>query len=53
MSVSKRPWVFVCVFCVCVCCRDQVCEFDTAVPRFDASAADVVVCCVFQCVCLC
>ena len=42
MPVTKRPWVFVCVCFVCVCCRDHLCEFASLRPSVDVSARDLV-----------
>ena len=42
MLLRKRPWVFVCLCCVCVCFGDLVCEFARAGPSVDASARDLV-----------
>ena len=40
MAVSKTPWVFVCLCCVCVCCEDRLFELGETVPSVDASAED-------------
>ena len=41
MLVRKRPWVFVCVCCVCVLWAPCV-DFAMVVPIVDASAIDLV-----------
>ena len=43
MDACKKKTMGVCVFfCVCVFCRDQLCEFAMVVPSVDAPATDLV-----------
>ena len=42
MPVRKRPWVFVCVCCVCVRCGDHLCEFSMVVSSVDVSVGYLV-----------
>ena len=42
MLVRKRPWVFVCLCCVLLCCGDHIFEFVNADPCVNDSARDLV-----------
>ena len=42
MLLRKRPWVFVFLCCVCVCCGAHLFDFANTVPSVDASAAVLV-----------
>ena len=42
MSVRKRPWVFVCLCCVSMCCEDHLCEIVMVASRMETSSADLL-----------
>ena len=53
IHIRRRSWGFVCVFYVCVCCGDLLCELSMAVRSMDACVIDIVCVCVYECVSVC